>query len=353
VSRQTRAIALLLILTILLLGAVLLAGPPGDDTLALRRFLSASGVDVSTRTTPPDPPATFVLMEDLRDETEAADLLRWVELGGRLVVADPQSRTLDLMRIGIGDPIGLVGTRTLSPSCAAAEVVGVDELVVDAGDATLRSSSAAGVACFVRPGGSFLVVAELGAGHVVVLGGSSPLRNDLLDRGDNAELALRLASGGPVVFGPPVGPRATSPGLWELLPGGARLVIVQIVVATVLFAIARARRLGRPVLEEPLAPIAAGELVGASAGLYRQARAAGFCGELLRRSAVERLSRRMGAAQDAPPSALAAVVSASSGLSRERVEAAIAGPEPSTDEELLALAGELAAITRQVEGGRR
>ncbi len=97
-------------------------------------------------------------------------------------------------------------------------------------------------------------------------------------------------------FGTPVAPGARSPGLWELLSGAAQLVIIEIVVAAVVFAIARARRLGRPVIEEPIAPIPAGELVRASAGLYRQARAVTFCGRLLRRSASERLARRVGAA---------------------------------------------------------
>ncbi len=162
VSGRTRAILAIAALAVLMLAGLLLAGPPVDDTLALRRFLTESGLDVSRSTTPPGPPGTFVLLEDLRNDAEAGDLLRWVEAGGRLVVADPSSRILNLLDVGVGRTLGLVGTKTLAASCAVPEVIGANELAADAGDATLQPSDPGALACFARPGGSYLVVVPRG-----------------------------------------------------------------------------------------------------------------------------------------------------------------------------------------------
>jgi hypothetical protein len=131
------------------------------------------------------------------------------------------------------------------------------------------------------------------------------------------------------------------------------LIIIEIVIAAVLFALARARRLGRSPLEEPLAPIPASELVRATAGLYRRARASAFCGRLLRTSTSSRLARRLGSPHDVAADRLAELVSRSSRLPRERVERALSGHDPTNDQELMALGDELATIMRRTEGASR
>lgn len=353
-TSRRRSILVLTCLIGLIVGGVLLAGPPTDETLALRRFLAESGFDVATSPTPPAPPGTFVLMEDVRDAERDAELLRWVETGGHLVVADPDSQVLALLRVRPGDSVGLIGIKSLAPGCAAPEVVGVDSIAVDTRDHTLLPSDPAAVACFVRGEGSYLVVLDRGEGSVAILGGRSALANGLLDRGDNAVLALRLFGGhGPIVFGPASPPGAESAGLWSLLPRPAKLVLVEIAVAAALFAVARGRRLGKPVIEEPIAPIAGGELARATAGLYREARAVAFCARLLRRSASERLARRVGAGPDVSDQRLAKLVALSTGAPREGIEDALAGPDPANEKELMALAGALSAVVRELEGGTR
>jgi Domain of unknown function (DUF4350) len=353
---RRKDLVLLSVLAIAFIGGLAMIGPSrtADDALALRRFLSESGLVVRTEASPPPPPATFVLLRDVRDQEQASSLLRWARSGGKLVVADPGSLLLPLLSVEGGDRVALFGTRTLLPSCAAPETVGLAGIVADSGDLTLRSSNADAIECFSRLGGSYALLLQAGEGEVVLLGGSSTVTNELLDEGDNAVFALRLfEGGGPVVFGPPAPPGARGQSLWGLLPGPPKLVIIEIVIAAVLFALARARRLGRFPLEEPLAPIPASELVRATAGLYRRARASAFCGRLLRSSTSSRLARRLGSPHDVAADRLAELVSRSSHLPRERVERALSGPDPTTDQELMALGDELATIMRHTEGASR
>lgn len=346
--RRTFAIAGLLV--VLFVGGLLLTGPPADDTLALRRFLREMDAEVSASSTPPPPPATFVLLADLRDREQAASLVRWASSGGDLVVADPDSVVLELLHVRRGEPLGLFGATTVAPGCPAPEAVGVDRVVIDAGDVTLAPSSPDAISCFARPGGSFAIFLSRGSGRVALLGGRSPFTNDYLDEGDNAAFATRLIRGeGPIVFGSAAAPTTAPPGLWELLPGPARLILLEVAFAAVLFALARGRRLGKPVIEEPIAPIPSGELVRATAGLYREARDVAYCGRLLRRSAIERVRRGLGARADSPSRQVAERVAASTGLPTERVERALAGPEPSSEGELLALGDELTDVLRQFE----
>src|SRR6266545_4999558 len=327
--RRRKDLVLLASLAVVFIGGLALIGPSrtADDTLALRRFLSESGLVVRTEASVPPPPGTFVLLRDVRDGEQASSLLRWARSGGRLVVADPGSLLLPLLSVEPGDRVALFGARTLLPNCTAPETVGVTEILADSGDLTLRSSNADAVECFTRLGGSYVLLVQAGEGEVVLLGGSSALTNELLDEGDNA------------VFAPPAQPGARGHSLWGLLPGPPKVVIIEIVIAGVLFALARARRLGRSPSEEPLAPIPASELVRATAGLYRRARASAFCGRLLRSSTSSRLARRLGSPHDV--------------AADRQVERALAGPDPINDRELMALGDELATIIRHTEGASR
>jgi hypothetical protein len=331
----------------------LVAPRTGDDTLAARRFLEEMGRDVRFADAPPAPPATFVLLEDARSPDQTQDLLSWVESGGRLVVADRASPALVVAGVHVQGDAGFVGLVTLPTSCIARPSLGLTEIVVDARDAMLVSREADATACFVRGDGAYAVVREVGDGDVVLLGGRSFMTNDFIDRADNAAFLLGVVGEGPVVFGPAVPPGSEPPSLWELLPGPARGIVVGIVVAAAAFAIARARRLGRPVLEPVPAPIAASELVRAAAGLYRRAHATGFSAEILRSSAKARLARGVGLLPGEDVDRLSTAVSDAARIPEHRVRAALAGAEPAGDDELIALGRELHAIVEATEGATR
>jgi hypothetical protein len=316
-----------------------------EDTLAVRRYLANMGLDVVDAARPPPAGGTLILLNDLRDGRQAGSLLRWAERGGRLVVADPNSVIVTLAGASPAGPMGLVGLAIVEPGCVAPEVAGVERIVARASDVTLVPSHEDFVSCFPAGEGAFLLTRPYGAGQVILLGGLSPLTNELLAEGDNALMAVQVAGPGPdVVFGPPVPVGAPAQGTpWSLLPDRARVVVVALALAAVGFALVRARRLGRPVIEEPVAPIPASELVRATARMHRRARTAAYCGRLLRDSVVSRLSRRMGAAGRSED--LSRILAHAGRVPEDRVEEILRGPDPKSDEELIHLGRELEELT--------
>ncbi|MGH2705086.1 MAG: DUF4350 domain-containing protein [Actinomycetota bacterium] len=321
------------------------AGPGG--TLALRRFLASMGRSVEQSDRLPPPGATLVLLADLRGEQEAQRLLRWVDRGGRLVLAQPRSVTA--RQAGVAD-VGLLGegdrSVSLRPGCAAPVGLAARQIVVESADLALRALDPRSIACFPAAQGSFLVTTQRGQGSVAVLGGQSPLVNAHLLEAHNPRLALALLGDRrEVVFGPALATGAEAPrqGVWEALPGPAKAVVIQIVLATLVFAAVRARRLGRPVLEEPISPIPAGELVRATARLYQNAQAAPFAADLMRRGARRRLARRFGLPAGSDPS----VLLDSAGAEGSRVHELLSNRKPAGDEELLEIGRKLESAVRE------
>ncbi|MGH2687244.1 MAG: DUF4350 domain-containing protein, partial [Actinomycetota bacterium] len=284
-----------------------------------------------------------------RDDEQAADVLSWVEGGGRLVLADPYAATAAAAGV---EPLRSAGRSVLAPGCVAHEAAGVDRLTVSPTDIAL-SLPPEGVGCFPAGQGPFLGVVPHGQGTVVVLGGASPLTNELLLRTGNARLALRVLAPvdgcpggtpvcGPVVFGPPVPAGfGEALGLWTSLPARAKVVAAGLGLALVVFTVARGRRLGRPVLEEPLTVIPAGQLAHAASGLYRNARAAGHAGTLLRDAAAWRIARRLGYPA-ADPGEVRRLLEADGRLGE--APGILGAPPPRDDTELLELGEGLARL---------
>ena len=179
------------------------------------------------------------------------------------------------------------------------------------------------------------------------------MTNDFLDRADNAAFLLGVVGKGPIVFGPALPPGSAPPSLWELLPDPARGIVVGIVLAAAAFALARSRRLGRPVPHSLPAPIPASELVRATADLYRRAHATGYSAELLRSSARARLARDVGLPPGVDEERLSTAVADTARVPEERVRRALADIAPGGDDQLIALGLELRAIVRATEGAER
>jgi uncharacterized protein DUF4350 len=335
-----------LLVALLAVGAILSVpqgtndGPGG--TLALERFLKGMGVDVRSGETPPER-GTFFLLHDLREASEAGALLSWVSGGGRLVVAQPDSEVLAAAGVTPSSPIGSRAPEVLRPGCVAPEAAGVEALAVDPREAGFSDLPPRAVGCFPGPSGEpFLVVVPRGSGEVVGLGGPSPLTNELLAAQKNAAWVLRLFPGdGPVVFGPPLpAGMGEGRGLWGSLPAGAKAVAAVLMLAALLFAAARGRRLGRPVDEEPLTVIPASQLAHAAANLYRNARATGHAGGLLRGAAAWRLARRLGLPSADPGSV-------GDALARDGLPygpEVLGGSGPRDDDELVALGEQVARL---------
>jgi hypothetical protein len=323
-----------------------------SQTLALHEFLSAQGLDVSDGGRPPGPEGTFVLLIDLRSAREARPLLDWVRSGGHLIVASPGSETADAADVTRQGSLGVLGNETLQPGCVTPQTAGVGDISVRADDSLLRAERPRSTWCFVKGEGAYLIETPLGSGSLVALGGFSPFTDELLNKADNAALAMRVfGAHGEVVFGSPIPPEAQSSSLWSAIPKFFKVLIFEIIIASILFAIVRFRRLGKPVVERPVESIPAGELVNATGGLYRRARATAYSGQMMRDRTSESLARRTGLDRSSPR--FAAGIARAANLPEERVERAFDGPEPQNDEELIKLAKELDEITRTLEGAKR
>ena len=321
------------------------------ELITLRRFLPAAGLEVRDAATPPTEGGAFLLFVDRRTAEQQEELLSWVEAGGRLIVTDPGSQLFD--RFGVSsERAAAFGTTRLEPGCVRRETLGVGALEIAATDRVLSTEGVA-TGCFAQGTRSFTLFVPRGLGEIVLTGGPSFLTDVLLNQEDNAVFARSLLdAGGPLVLGPAVPPSAARHSVWALLPTGAKSVLWALALAALLFALARGRRLGRAVPEEPVSPIPSGELVNATARLYRRARVAAFCGELVRTWTGERLARRLGIPHDSDRRRLAGTISNATGYERDEIERALDGPDPKNEAELVALCRKLESMARRIEGAK-
>lgn len=299
-------------------------GPSG--ILALRRLLTGMGATVQDGA---DPPAsgTFVVDADLRTPEQAEELLDWVRSGGRLVVGDMTSAVVPMVQMAEDLHSGGVVS-----GCAAAEAAGVRRVATSDTTSGVIAEGPTPIICFGPETGAF-GARSLGRGRVVVVPDLALFTNEYLRQQDNARLAVQTFGTGTVVFGGPLpsGALLEGRGVWASLPPVAKAIVLQIVVAFLIYALLRARRLGKPVDEETIAPIPAGELVRATAELYRSAKQPAHAATLMRRAMRTRLERRGG----------------------HQIADAVEGPPPGSDAELVAAARSLENLRREVEGADR
>ncbi|TDC77866.1 DUF4350 domain-containing protein [Actinomadura sp. 7K507] len=218
--------------------------------------------------------------------------------------------------------------------------------------------------CYKTEYGSPRVVQVQYTGKTVtVLGSASPLTNRRLTEEGNAALAMNLLApnggdpGSSVVWLvpdiPEGGSGAGQQSLSDLLPFGVKLFLLQLVVAVLLVALWRGRRLGPVVAEALPVVVRSAETVEGRSRLYRAGHARDRASDALRSGARERLVPLLGlprsSAQD--PSAVQEVVTAvarRTPYDETYVGAALYGPEPLDDAGLIALSDVLDDLERQV-----
>jgi hypothetical protein len=290
----------------------------------------------------------LLLSDDLTPERRQA-VRDWVGQGGTLVVADPSSAVTEVEQAG-STRIGLLDAE-LERRCAEAALADVRRVAAPGG-VVFEVPEGGGVrACFPRNNGAWLLIQPLGSGTVVRLGGASVLVNQELGEADNAVLLASLlvpVEGTSVqVLQPPL-PGGGNAGLGDLIAPRVRLALWQLVVAFVLLALWRARRLGRPVPEPQPVQLPGAELVVAVGNLLQRAKgrgqAAGLLTDDLRRSMAERL----GLPPSAPADLVADTVAARTGIPRERVLRTLTQTAPRDESELVALSQAVDTIRREV-----
>lgn len=308
-------------------------GPTGAAGLVL--LLEELGADVDTVRGPPPPDAdTAVLLQDRYAEDDVDATIDWVADGGVLLVADPRSA---------------LAAGAVDGPCPAA-LDGVDVLRFDGG--TVARGEGTG-RCF--DGG--LRFADVGGGTVAALRTPVPLVNEHLDDDDDAVLAAALLAPRPgtrvaFVEGPSVLDAAGDESLNELVDPRVRQGIVQAALAVLLWVAWRARRLGRPVVEEQPVAVAGSELVVAVGRLLDARRRPDEAAEVLRADARRTIGARMGLGPDADVRTLAAAVAGRAGLDVDRTAAALGERRVTTDADLVAVADDLDRIRTDLLGSR-
>ena len=276
-----------------------------------------------------------------------SELRRLGRLDAALLVVgadDEQLSQLDLP----AEVQGEVPVEQRQPACELPAAVTAGD--ADLGGLTYRATDEApAVGCYAARGEASLL--QLPQSSAVLLGDGAPLTNERLDERGNAALALSLLSQRPgVLWLVPRPGRVVEDdvALTDLLPPGLPLAALQLLVATGVLALWRARRLGRVVTEPLPVVVRAAEAVEGRSRLYRAARARGSAAEALRSAARERLARRVGAPSTtdraADRAALVTLVAQRTGDPPPLVDALLYGGPPADDAALVRLADDLDAL---------
>jgi hypothetical protein len=328
--------------------------PTGAKALAL--LLGQLGDDVNTSGVLPAPGkgVVLVLYDQLNDATRA-EVTGWVQRGGTLVVADPTS-PLEGAVVAQGLPNrSLTADTPLVPICDAPWVRDVSEVDPE-GDPFLQVPSGA-YSCFPALGhgnDSFAVAQDEGAGVVVALGGPDLWSNRYLAGTDNALLAADLlAPAKGYTVGWLLTPRVGSGNetVWSLVPSRVEALLAALGIAVLAVCLWRARRLGRPVLEVPIVPLPGSELVVATGRLLEKNGRFEESAALVRAELCGQLASRLGQASGTAPTTVAQVAANYAGLPVDEVAAALCGPPPRNENELLELARSLQLIREEVLSG--
>lgn len=204
----------------------------------------------------------------------------------------------------------------------------------------------------VEEGDASLVQVRSEGRTITFLGNPAPLRNDRFDDQGNAALALGLLGSDDrlVWYLPSLAdiPQGQARSFYDLVPAGIWWGLTQAGVAVLLFALWRARRLGRVVAEPLPVVVRAAETVEGRARLYRRARARDKAADALRSGARSRLTPVLGLPRAPDPADLVDAVAARTGRTAPDVAALLYGAAPVDDVALVRLADDLDTLEREV-----
>ncbi|MGQ4515803.1 DUF4350 domain-containing protein [Streptomyces sp. DW26H14] len=337
------------------------ADPLGSRAVA--QLLKSRGISVDVVTTlhgatsAAGPAATLLVTQpDLLNEAQQRTLhTALATSGGRTVLLAAGPASVPALAPGIS-AVQAADASALSPHCdlAAARSAGT----ADTGGERYVTRLPGSDSCYPANGLPTLVRAP-GAhgGDTVVLGSPDILYNDHLDKRGNASLALQLLGSRPhlVWYLPSLtDDTANESGgenaFLDLIPSGWLWGFLQLLLAAVLAAVWRARRLG-PLVPEPL-PVAvrAAEVTEGRARLYRTTRSRDRAAAILRAATRERLAPLLGvrpADAHAPETLVPAVSTRLPGTELD-LPFLLFGPEPTDDIALVRLADQLDALEREV-----
>ncbi|MDP2290381.1 MAG: DUF4350 domain-containing protein [Actinomycetota bacterium] len=315
----------------------------GSGTRALVLLLERQGATVDVVRSAPEPGSDdrVLVLEDRLNDDQRADLLEFVIDGGVVVMADPES-TLAFDEITTAPIIGSLppgGTNDVDVQVNVAlgecQVRALQHLrgVFVLSGLRFQLPVDGNVGCFGNESGAFVAAHQRGRGVIVQLGDNEMFTNSLLRYADNGPLATALlaptdSSRVSILMGEDAAKSVADIGsgertLSDLVRPGVWMALLQLALAFVVFAVARAIRPGRPVREPDQVPIAGSELVVATGNLMQRAQHAQRAGWLLRGNAYRELCRRMHLPATTSIPALDAAVAARTSLAPGHVAAVL------------------------------
>ena len=355
-----------------LLAIVAIGGGGGDDPLdprsdarlgtsAMVALAEDLGAEVSVADRLPDlaagGPDVIVLLVDRLEDEQRVVVDRWVERGGRLVVTDPASAYVPGAAVQF-ETVADIGTaRTIARRCEIDALDGIEVADVEPrSGGVLYRSGGAGERCIENGvGAAYVVATGRDAGTVVAVGGTGMFVNAALAEGENAPVVAALVAPQPgtevLVLEP--GPLAGTSGagddrVADLIPDGVVRALLQLVVAFVIYAAWRSRRLGRPVAEPQPVAVAGSELVAAVGNLLDRTGSPDHAAALLREDLRRFLADHLGMPPASPPDVLVAVAADRTGVDEAELRWAL-GQAPVTDDAgLVALARTIDRIRTEV-----
>lgn len=263
-----------------------------------------------------------------------------------VVLVDPGYGIPELF--GAEEGLGYSRTRSVDAACSDSLFSG---LRAETRSGTFFPADAG--ACFTEGQGALLTTPRPG---VRFLGAADLLSNEQVDHADNAAIALRLLGQRDRLlwYVPDPADLTGDDGVsfGSLLPDWLRPGLVLGCVAVLALMLWRGRRLG-PLATEPLpVTVTAIETTRSRGRLYRKANDRGYAAEALRRSARSELTehlllpRHSAADVDLLVRMLAPHTNLEQGRLRDLLSPT--GPVPASDRDLITLANDLAALSREV-----
>lgn len=369
--RLPLAVALVVLALVLLIGAVGTRGETGrldpratDGTGggALASLLADRGVRVARNTSvagalDATTPRTVVLV--VLPGRLPAEALRRVggltdQQAARVVLVAPGSE-LGAVTDAV-HPAGAVPAERRSPGCAEPAALSAGDVVTGGNGYRVDGGS---TGCYLSGADATLASTRTrGGAPLVVLGDGTPWTNAHLGEEGHAALGLNLLGADGSAdevrwLVPAPGSAVAETGqisLSDITPSWAVPAAVQLLLAAVLAALWRGRRLGPPVAEPLPVVVRAAETVEGQARLYRRAQAREQAAAGLRAGALARVVPRLGlgraAAGEPEPAAVVDAVARRTGLPAATARELLYGPSPADDGGLVRLADALDSAVR-------
>lgn len=306
--------------------------------------VEAADIDAVEKAARSDTLLVVVQTSHLFDEDE---IRRLADLPGDRLVVDPISRTREILAPRITSS-GATTFGDDQPDCDMREANRAGAVPFGFSDSYDADSDVALTRCY---GGALVRYTDDGR-TVTVVGNDEFMTNSGLLQEGNAALAMNLAGTDPrmIWFAPQSsdGESKGSGSIYDAIPVRVAWIVGQLVLAVLLFALWKGRRLGPLVAERMPVVVRASETVEGRGRLYRSRRARDRAADALRTAALQRMRPRLGLSHSADPPTVAQAVADHCGIHPQAVAHTLFGPPPATDEDLVSLARELDNIERQV-----